>query len=337
MWEQPEWREEVEAWIRERLAEHKLSVTGTIEQPHVRIWSTVLKIPTEAGNVFFKAASVTQFFEPALLQLLAERRPQDTLRPLAVNVARGWSLLPDGGPTMRQALDGNFDLETYVKLMGKYAKLQIAASEWPDELAATGMPVLPLAKLPGIFETILNDKSLTLVREKEDFLTQAQFDQLKRMGGEFGDMAAELAASGIPQSLEHGDLHDGNTFASGLPYDWGDASLSFPFFTLILPIRFAARKLEISEYGEHPALLQLRDAYLNEWLDFAQDAQLVRTWETAFRLGKFVRAIGWYGTVKKSESGGEEYEESVSGWMLEGLNHRVSHKISTTTKTDLQG
>lgn len=295
---------------------------GAIEQPHVRIWSTVLKVPTERGNVFFKAGGVTQHFEPALLAMLAERRPADTLVPLATDAGRGWSLLPDGGPTMRQALQGQVGLDEWTKLLSSYAKLQIAASEWAD-LPATGLPVRPLESLAETFAEILDDKDLTHVRDQEDFLTQAQFDRLMGMRGEFSEMAAELAGSGIPQSLEHGDLHDANVFANGLIYDWGDSSLSFPFFTLIIPIRQMATKLEVSQYADHPALLQLRDAYLGEWKEFAPQEKLVRTWKTAFRLGKFVRAIGWYDVVKKSETGGEEYEDSVTGWLLEGLLHEV--------------
>ena len=42
----PEWLAEATAWIRERVA-----VTGEIEQFHVRWWSTVLRVPTAAGDL----------------------------------------------------------------------------------------------------------------------------------------------------------------------------------------------------------------------------------------------------------------------------------------------
>jgi hypothetical protein len=299
-----------------------MAITGAIEQPHKRIWSTVLKIQTEQGFVFFKAGSVAQDFEPALLNLLVVKSPHDVLKPLATEPPRGWTLLPDGGPTLRQRLEGKLGLEEWIELLGRYAKLQVTSSEWQTELTATGIPVRPLSDLPAEFEKILRDGTLNLIREGEDFLTPAQFEQLTQMGAEFEGMAAELAASGIPQALEHGDLHDGNVFANRMIYDWGDASLTFPFFTLIIVIRHAARLLEISEYADHPALHQLRDAYLREWGAFASFDKLVKTWQTAFRLGKFVRAIGWYEVVKKLPFGGDEYQSSVSGWLLEGLLHQ---------------
>jgi hypothetical protein len=322
LWEQSEWRQGAEDWLLARLSEHKITVTGSIEQIHLQVWSTVLKVPTERGFYFFKAGSATQHFEPALLELLAQRRPGDTLTPLAIDAARGWSLLPDGGPTMRQHFGQEVGFEQWKRILAAYARLQIAASQWQPELAATGLPLRGLASIPAQLAKILDDGEISLVREEEDFLSVAHFEKLRNMGAELAQISAELAASGIPESLEHGDLHDGNTFASGLPFDWGDASWSFPFFTLIIPIRFAADKLGVSEYADHPALIEMRDAYLNEWLAFASHAKLVKAWERSSHLGKYVRALNWYHTVKGNGVPGHRYEGWVSGWLLEGLQHK---------------
>lgn len=56
-WTQPGWRAEVIAWIHEALGRRRIRVTGPIEQPHVRPWSTVLRAPTSEGTVFFKASA----------------------------------------------------------------------------------------------------------------------------------------------------------------------------------------------------------------------------------------------------------------------------------------
>ena len=54
-WVDPAWRVEADSWAEARLEELGLERTGAIEQPHVRPWSTVLRIPTDAGDVWFKA------------------------------------------------------------------------------------------------------------------------------------------------------------------------------------------------------------------------------------------------------------------------------------------
>ena len=49
-WQRPEWLAEATEWIHERV-----EVTGEIEQPHVRWWSTVMRVPTRDGDLWFKA------------------------------------------------------------------------------------------------------------------------------------------------------------------------------------------------------------------------------------------------------------------------------------------
>ncbi|MDQ2984012.1 MAG: hypothetical protein M3R70_08840 [Actinomycetota bacterium] len=52
IWVRLEWLAEATAWIREHV-----EVAGEIEQPHIRWWSTVLRVPTPAGDAWFKATS----------------------------------------------------------------------------------------------------------------------------------------------------------------------------------------------------------------------------------------------------------------------------------------
>jgi hypothetical protein len=46
----PVWLAEVRAWIGSQV-----TIAGEIEQPHVRPWSTVLRVPTTEGVAWFKA------------------------------------------------------------------------------------------------------------------------------------------------------------------------------------------------------------------------------------------------------------------------------------------
>ncbi|MBI3459947.1 hypothetical protein HY009_03340 [Candidatus Acetothermia bacterium] len=54
-WTQPSWLEEAHYWIHTQLERQGIRVNGLIEQPHVRPWSTVLRVPTTEGNIYFKA------------------------------------------------------------------------------------------------------------------------------------------------------------------------------------------------------------------------------------------------------------------------------------------
>ena len=75
-WTRPAFLSEAHAWIEARLDEHSLEIMGELEQPHLQWWSTVLRVPTSGGDVFFKASRPDAAFEGPLTSLLAEVFPE---------------------------------------------------------------------------------------------------------------------------------------------------------------------------------------------------------------------------------------------------------------------
>src|SRR5262245_57305302 len=80
-----------------------VNVTGELETIKERPWSFVVKVPTADGPVWFKENRGATRYEAALVHALARWAPGRVLEPIATDVERGWSLLPDGGPTLRDA------------------------------------------------------------------------------------------------------------------------------------------------------------------------------------------------------------------------------------------
>src|SRR5947209_15502778 len=74
-WTRPEWAAETHAWIQTRLDEAQITAPGDITQVNVRPWSSVLRVPTSAGDLYFKACASALAHEPALTQALAQWRP----------------------------------------------------------------------------------------------------------------------------------------------------------------------------------------------------------------------------------------------------------------------
>jgi hypothetical protein len=75
VWDKAEWLATASGWIRERV-----DVTGEIEQAHVRWWSTVLRVPTTDGDLFFKAVAPVHRFEAGLTARLADLQPGGSRR-----------------------------------------------------------------------------------------------------------------------------------------------------------------------------------------------------------------------------------------------------------------
>src|SRR5436190_1162667 len=100
LWTQPEWLAEATAWIRERV-----DPIGELDQFHVRSWSTVLRVPTADGDLFFKAVAPAHRFEAGLTARLAELQPGRVTEVLAVDAERGWFLMRDAGTRLRELVD----------------------------------------------------------------------------------------------------------------------------------------------------------------------------------------------------------------------------------------
>ena len=106
-WRDAAWLAGVHAWIDGALTQAGLSRTGEAEQVHVVPWSTVIKVPTSEGPVWFKANAETLRHEAALVERIAARRPDAVPPLLAVGPAtrldadgrRGGD--PAGGRTSR--------------------------------------------------------------------------------------------------------------------------------------------------------------------------------------------------------------------------------------------
>ena len=308
-WTRPEWLAETRAWIRERLAGLGIEEAGELEQPHVRWWSTVLRVPTSDGDFYFKALSPLHLFEAALTEALARWTPDRVTELVAVDEGRGWMLMRDGGTRFREVLRGTADLRHWERVLPLYAQLQIDVAPHREELLALGVPDQRLYRLPGDFERLLDERDLLLTGEEA--LTADEHERLRALVPDVAAMCERLAAAGLPETLQHDDFHDGNVFVQDGSYrvfDWGDSCVSHPFHTLVVTLRSIAHRLDL-EPGA-PELVRLRDAYLEPWAPFADADSLGVAFEIAYRTGTIARAVAWHRFVSAREDASSEEDAS---------------------------
>ena len=155
--DRPEWLAGVHAWVDEQTDALGLERTGDAEQPHVRVWSTVLKVPTTAGPVWFKANHGPLQHEAALVTLLAERVPDRVEPLLAADLDRGWMLMRDAGQRMRELVVGEASLERWHPVLDSVARISVAMEDDVDALLAIGVPDLRLATLPARFAALMEE------------------------------------------------------------------------------------------------------------------------------------------------------------------------------------
>jgi hypothetical protein len=301
LWEQADWLDEAVGWIERRLDGLGLRATGSVQQPHVRPWSTVLRIPTAAGDVWFKACMPALAHEAAVVEVLSRRRPDCLPELLAADATRGWLLQADGGERVRE-LD---DPERWLEILPRYAELQTDAADVAQELLRAGAPDRRPAALPAAFEDLLG-------RQRD--LEPGAVMQLRERTQRLVRLCSEVAALGLPDTIQHDDLHSGNVFVRDGRYafiDWGDACVSHPFLTLHVTMRVLAYELGLEEGARE--LNRFRDAYLEPWTAFRPRGDLVAALPAADVLGALGRALNWQLVADEAPSGDRgEYDEAVA-------------------------
>ncbi|MFD4553397.1 phosphotransferase [Streptomyces sp. NPDC058469] len=293
-WDQGTWRNEALGWAGRELAARGLRESGTARRGvRLRPWSVLVRIPVEGAGpttavattaVWLKANPPASAFEAPLTAALARWVPEYVLEPLAVDADRGWSLLPDGGELFWQVLDRTpTDPRAWEEPLRQYATMQGALVPHTKDLEQLGVPSARTTALPQVF-----DETVEFIRS----VTQKTAAPLRQLRPRLLNWCAELADLGIPDSLDHSDLHDGQLFnpepGRFTFFDWGDAAVSHPFCSFLVP---AGRVTE--RYGPE-ALPRLRDAYLEPWTRTGRTSkELRRALTLAGRLGVIGRAVSW--------------------------------------------
>jgi hypothetical protein len=275
-WSDPDWLARALGWVDDRLAELGLARAGDVEQPHVRPWATVLRVPTGAGPVWFKATAFA--YEVGTVARLAAHRPEVVPPLLAADPAAGWMLMADGGESLRTVSAREGSLDRWLDVLARYADLQLALADEVPGLLALGVPDRRLATLPAGYARLMDE-----IDAEPRFRAAAPM---------VADLADELSGYGLPEVLQHDDLHDGQVFLRAgrhLILDWGDACISHPFFTLSVTMEgMLAWGLDDVEDSLDTA--PFRDAYLAPWAE-RFDGDLVAAVKPALRLGWACRAV----------------------------------------------
>ena len=209
--------------IEQTLRAHGIACSGTIEQRKHWSISAILRVPTTAGDLWFKQVPGFMAHEAGVLRWLSALRPGAV--PEVVAVGPDWSIMRAFPPPREEPeIDNPF---------GLLASLQQEAAARLDELLALGCPD---RRTPSFL------RDLEALADRADILEPEQRAALVDAIPALEHRCGRLDDGPVPPSLVHGDLHAGNwtrgTDGQWLIFDWTDACVAHPFVDLgLLPIR----------------------------------------------------------------------------------------------------
>jgi hypothetical protein len=265
--------------------------TGDVELMHARAWSAVIRVPTSDGVHWFKEDPPADAFEPALTELLVERK-RDALPELIAWEERRM-ITKHVGERLRDVLDADAPAPSWEEILQLYAELQIEFMEVADQALALDTPDDRPELLP---------------------------DRYVALGGDHGDAvraAAERLAGSLPLTVAHMEAHDGNIFVrDGRPVfiDWAEAVVTHPFLGPLQTFRQATER-----GGFQPGSAEverLRDLYLEPFTRFATMPELRQLFTDGYLLHGVSRAELWRRTLEPlPEERRGEYGRPVAAWL----------------------
>lgn len=319
VWTDARWRAGFETWIDAALAHAGEVRRGPFDEVHLRPWSVVWRLETDAGVRYAKAGAGSQRFEPGLLAYLATIDAALLPELVARDEARGWSITVDGGQRARDVGEKEAVLATLEAALPRFAILQRHAAEaGVERMIALGVPDGRRAAMLPALERLLDDPAA--LPGEEEALTDVERGELRERLPDLDAAVRALESGPIPSSVDHGDLHDANVYVSGggRVFDWGDASIGHPFASLLIVDVALENRFDL--VGGTPEARRLHAAYLDPWSDLAEPDELERIAAAAMRLGGAAKALGWVGMLSLMPAGEvADWRDAPSIWLRELL------------------
>ncbi|WP_309572026.1 phosphotransferase [Deinococcus sp.] len=299
-WMHPGWHAGALAWLDAELAAQGQARTGEpVILKHAQI-SALWRVPTAAGSVYFKA--VPDFFarEVELTPALARELEGAAPPVLAADTTRGFLLLGDAGEVVAESLDLD-------AVMVHVAELQ--------QQSLTLLPALALRDrgpeyVLGWLEHLFTDACL--LNGQEGGFTPEEAQKLRELRPMLEAALLRLAASSIPRTLGHGDLHGGNIVTRGGHFtllDWSDVCRTHPFLD-VNPAYFYPWQVDPPQAPLDAA----RDVYLRQWTAIAPLVDLRPLFADALVCGELFRALGYVDGLQSAV-------EDKAEWRTAHLDH----------------
>lgn len=276
------------AWAQDYLSSRGYAVQDNPQVIRIIPWSVVTCLPTTKGLIYLKSMAKPFSIEPILLQFLSDQISTCVTQIIAVNNQLSCFLMKDAGEPLRNKLKLHFKPELLRQALKICADIQISAIDHADELIMTGVNDWRLEKLPSLYQDFVTREDLL----KNDGLVSFEIENLQQSICKIQNLCEQLAEYKIPETIEHGDFQDNNILINGSSItisDWGDASISHPFFSCVSALNSTNRHHHLRETDSQYQAIQ--NSYLAQWKAYGTEDKLLKAFKLAQKIRYFVFAL----------------------------------------------
>ena len=257
----PGWLREMCSWIAQQIEPMKIRLTGNFRQLNASSSFSLMRFETTGPAVWSKAVGKPSSHEFNIVSILAALFPEYLPPIVAVRpVWNAWLTTEAQGTS--PDVDSNFSV--WRTIVARLAELQIASLHETPRLMAAGCRDVSASSLLNCadeFFAIMAEIMKQQTKTPPSILTSTQLVCLKE---QIKESLRLLAATGIPDALNHLDFNPGNIFVSGdrcTFIDWAEAAIGHPFLTFEYLLEHQTRlRPDHADQRE-----ELVSAYTSQW------------------------------------------------------------------------
>lgn len=304
-------------WAADYLQKENYSILSPATAVREMPWSKVYQFLTSQGIIYLKQMAPSFSIETTVLSILSNIPCKNIPKMIASNNELRCFLMFDAGDVLRPKLKIDYQVSLVQAILRIYSKIQIHSVKNVSGFLEEKVQDWRLNKLPDLYVQLMDSEGMLV----SDGLEPDEIYLLRSFYKPFVMLCENLYHYPIPQTIEHGDFHDNNILILNqniIINDWGDATISHPFFPLASWLNSASRHHGINE--EDPKYAIIRDAYLENWEHYASRRELLE----AFTLVNKLRPIHFclnFKRVKQCE--GIENFTQYKGYIAEALREFI--------------
>jgi hypothetical protein len=303
-------------WLHEVCIAKNISIKGKITQIKNTYVSNVFCIPTETGNLYMKIPGKVFITELPFTHEIKKLGMANEPVWIDFNADMNVFLMKDMGG---MDLPPQSDLDTLKKVLVRLAQTQKDSIQYlPLDCEHNDYSIKTI--LANLHD--FPQKAYDILQETKYKITCDEKVQLERNINSAIKLLELVNGSPIPDVIQNGDVRPGNIRVIGndyIFYDWAWGAISHPFLEPSAFLHIIRRTLP-TDISAKKILVEI---YLNEWLEYGTQEELIKIFMVLDGLKELFWAYTDYIWVENIHSASNEPIEAMSadGWLLEKRNY----------------